>query len=176
MHVSINYLLSVWVTLVTDTCTYNSIVTTDYQELCNLQTLIHMYWILAYQVYPVWDWLRTLPYPTFGYYTNHVRTCDTKNTICTCYSVCWLCLHVVKLLRVVLSSVARLPKASLSTSTCACGVCQFQQDCAMFAFWANFIFSFIHQASKAITFHNVMNFKLLGLHIKVHVPFQSENK
>ena len=29
----------------------------DYLELYNPQTLIHMYWILAYQVYPVWDLL-----------------------------------------------------------------------------------------------------------------------
>ena len=35
-------------------CKYK--VTIDYLELYNLQTLIHMYWILAYQVYPVWDW------------------------------------------------------------------------------------------------------------------------
>lgn len=29
----------------------------DYLELYNPQTLIHKYWILAYQVYPVWDLL-----------------------------------------------------------------------------------------------------------------------
>ena len=55
-----------------ETC--NSKVTTDYLELYNLQTLIHTYWILAFQVYPVWDWLRTLPYPTFEYSTKYVRT------------------------------------------------------------------------------------------------------
>ena len=57
-------------------CKYK--VTIDYLELYNLQTLIHMYWILAYQVYPVWDWLRTLPFPAFGYYTKHFRKYNIK--------------------------------------------------------------------------------------------------